>query len=282
MWWQSLCDLVAYRDLLLNLVYRELKVRYKGSLLGFLWSFVHPLVMFLVYYLVFSMLTDRFNMPHYELFLLSGLFPWIYFQSSIARATPSIRAHGMLLRQVYFPRVVLPISVVLSEAVHFCAALGVLLLLSLFIMKRMTPGIVLLPVVFIPHLLIALGFGLVFATLNVYFRDTEQIVNLLLTIWFFASPVFYSIDTAITKIPELTGSLGEKLGRLGEMLGNVLSLLYFANPMIYVLKSYNAFFYRVAYPSPVDIGVSYLAAVLVLLFGWWIFIRYQDTFAEEL
>lgn len=282
---RSLKDLYTYRDLLRNLVLREVRVRYKGSVLGFLWSFVTPLTMFLVYYLVFSMLTKRFDMSaaDYALFLLSGLLAWMFFQSSVAKATPSIRANGMLVRMVYFPRAVLPISTVLGELVFFLSALAVLFVVSILINHRFPVGIVALPVVLPAHLLLALGFGLIFATLSVFYRDTEQVVNLLLSIGIFASPVFYATDKVAKKAPALAGMLGHILGpRAGATAADALVHLYFWNPVIYVLQCYRAMFQEGALPSRGDVLISYAAGLAVFAIGFGIFIRYQGHFAEEL
>lgn len=280
---KSIRDIFTYRDLLRNLVLREIQVRYKGSALGFLWSFVTPLSIFFVYYFVFSMLTKQFKIPNYAVFLLSGLLAWMFFQSAVAKATPSIRANGMLVRMVYFPRAVLPISTILGELVFFLSALVVLFIVSLATNHRFPVGIVTLPVILPAHLLLALGFGMFFATLSVFYRDTEQVVNLLLTLWFFASPVFYSAQTVIDKTPDLVAKFSQVFGpHGGQVAAEIFIRLYFLNPLIYVLRSYNAIFHEGGFPDAGDVWKSYVAGILIFAVGLWTFLRYEGRFAEEL
>ncbi|MFN4182746.1 MAG: ABC transporter permease, partial [bacterium] len=138
----ALRELWASSDLIGFLVWRDLKVRYKGTVLGFFWSFLTPLLIFLLYFFIFSLLTDRFGMERYDVYLLSGLWAWIFFQRTVAHITPIFRQNGHFLRMVYFPRLILPLTVVLGESIHFCAGLFILFLFVFARVGHFPPGIV--------------------------------------------------------------------------------------------------------------------------------------------
>ncbi|MHA2621136.1 MAG: ABC transporter permease [bacterium JZ-2024 1] len=267
-------EIFRYHELLWALVLRELKSRYRGSWLGFLWAFLSPLAMFFVYYVLFSLLTDRFGMPRYDLFILSGYFPWLFFQQSVAHSTPIFRQNGVMLRMVYFPRAILPMAVTLGTFVHFLFALVLLFAFTMFRNGDFSPALLLTPLLFVPHFLIALGVSLIFSVIAVYFRDTEHLVNILLTIWFFGSPVLYSADSVLDKLPALAGEAGWVPSR-------VLAFLFFANPLLYILRSYQRIFYEFRAPLIPDFLVAFVTGTLLCYIGLRLLFRYQPYFSEE-
>ncbi|MHA2609596.1 MAG: ABC transporter permease [bacterium JZ-2024 1] len=271
----SLKELWASSDLIGFLVWRDLKVRYKGTVLGFFWSFLTPLLIFLLYYFIFSLLTDRFGMERYDVYLLSGLWAWIFFQRTVAHITPIFRQNGHFLRMVYFPRLILPLTVVLGESIHFFAGIFILLLFVFVRTGHFPAGILLLPCVFVLHMLFAFSVGLLFATSAVYFRDTENIVNLLLTFWFFASPVFYQVDSVVQKLPELFQGISPSLGSFA------LSL-YLLNPLVPLLQMYQSIFYHFQLPPGNLFALLSFWTILVLLVSLSLFSAHQGKFAEEL
>lgn len=271
---EDLLELAQYRELLWALVIRELKSRYRGSWLGFLWAFLSPLAMFFVYFVLFSLLTDRFGMPRYDLFILSGYFPWLFFQQSVAHSTPIFRQSSAMLRMVYFPRGILPAAVTVGTFVHFLFALALLVAFSIFRHGELSAVLLLSVPLFVPQFLIAFGVSVIFSVIAVYFRDAEHLVNILLTIWFFGSPVLYSANSVQDKLPVLAAQTGELPARL-------LSAVFFANPLLYVLRSYQRVFYELRAPFLVDYLVALAAGLLLCYLGLRVLFKYQPYFAEE-
>jgi len=191
----SLRRLLGYRVLIQTLVVRELKARYRGSVLGFFWSFANPLLLLLVYTFVFSVvLPARFEgVDNYALFLFCGLLPWTWFSSALTEASNSLLANGNLIRKVLFPAEVLPLVAVLANMVHFLLALPILIL-ALVLFVAVPPSLTELlwfPAVVAVQLLLTLALGLMLAALTVHFRDIRDLLANVLTLWFFATPILY-------------------------------------------------------------------------------------------
>ncbi len=157
-----------YRDLTRNLVVRDLKVRYKNSFLGVAWSWINPLLMMIVYTIFFTVLLRNTSLPHYPVFLLSGLLAWNFFSESLSSATGSIVNNAHLIKKVYFPREVLPVSTVLASLVNFLIALPVLFTMTLIFGVRLTPWVLLLPVTILIQVIFTIGLTLILSTLNVF------------------------------------------------------------------------------------------------------------------
>jgi ABC-type polysaccharide/polyol phosphate export permease len=272
---ENLADILRFRELLWALVARELKSRYRGSWLGFLWAFLSPLAMFFVYFVLFSLLTDRLGgMARYDLFILSGYFPWLFFQQSVAHSTPVFRQSGVMLRMVYFPRGLLPSAVTVGTFVHFLFAFTLLFAFAIVRHGGFSPALFLSFLLFIPHFLIAFGVSLIFSVIAVYFRDTEHLVNILLSIWFFGSPVLYPTNSVLHKLPALAEQIGVGATRF-------LGIVFFANPLLYILRSYQRIFYEFQPPLPLDFAVALGAGLLLSYVGLRLLFKYQPYFAEE-
>ena len=173
---RRLRELIAYRHMIRYLVIRDLKVRYKRSVLGFAWSFLTPLLMMLVFTLVFTTLRQR-AVAKYPVFLLSALLPWQWFSNSVMAASSSIVSHAALVRKVYFPREVLPLVAVLSNLVHYLLALIPYGVFMLLFRVPLTPWIVSLPLVMIVQFLFTFGLSLILCTADVFYRDTREILQ---------------------------------------------------------------------------------------------------------
>ena len=193
--------IVQFRGLLATLTARELKARYRGSVLGFFWSLVNPLLLLGVYTLVFGyiFLPDRAGDTHpYSLFLITGLFPWVWVSTSLLEATVSLSANSGLIRKAVFPAELLPMVSVLANGVHFLFALPILGLA--LVAGRLLgfpvggPSAVLLPLVVLVQLPLVAGFSLALAALNVHFKDVRDIVSNLLTLLFFLTPILYPMS----------------------------------------------------------------------------------------
>lgn len=189
----SLRQLVRYRSLIQTLVTRDLKARYRGSVLGFFWSFVNPLLLLTIYNFVFTYLLENRGGPQpYAVFMFTALLPWTWFQSSINEATGSLISGGNLIKKVLFPAEVLPIVVILANMVHFL--FGLPILVGFMAYYHVVPNWAELPwffVVLLVQLIFTTALSLLLAALSVHFRDVKDLVSNLLTFWFFATPIIY-------------------------------------------------------------------------------------------
>jgi len=266
---KHLRELWQYRELIRNLVARDLKVRYKNSILGIAWSWLNPLLMMVVYTIFFTILMRNTGFPHYPVFLLSGLLPWNFFSESVTSATASIVGNAHLIKKVYFPREILPISIVLSSLVNFIIALPVLFVLTLVFGAPPTPWALLLPITILIQVIFTVGLTLILSTLNVFYRDTQLILNVLMLAWFFLTPVFYPIET----VPQSATVLG--------ITFNARLWLYRLNPMASIIASYRDLLYWGA-PTGLDFLLrTAVTALLVLVVGYLLFLRYSPRFGEE-
>jgi len=254
----NLRGLYKYRVLIQNLVSRELKARYRGTVLGFLWSFFNPLLLMIVYTLVFGFIIPardpafQGNPLIYAIFLFCGVLPWTWFSSS------SIESANVLMVQE-----ILPIVVVTSNFVHFVFGLPILFFFVLILIKKLTVYVFFLPLVILVQFVFSLGIALLVSSLTVHFRDIKDILSNLLTFWFFATPIIYPM-TFITI-------------RENRWLEMLLDL----NPMTHIMQGYqNCVFYGEMIRWK-RLGVTFLFALVLFILGYYIFDRLRDSFPEE-
>jgi ABC-type polysaccharide/polyol phosphate export permease len=260
---RNLAQLVRYRGLIQSLVARELKARYRGSVLGFFWSFFNPLLLLSIYTFVFTVVMPGLHPKEIEpfaLFMFCGILPWTWFSSALIEASGSLIAGGNLIKKVLFPAEVLPIVNVLANMVHFFFGLPILIVFLVY--YRHPPDVsdlVWFPVTVLVQLVFTTALGLMLAALTVHFRDLRDILSNLLTLWFFATPIIYSIQSA----PGLSK--------------RVLDV----NPMTHIIVSYQEILF---YPGQIGhwkwllaLGV---ASIGLFLGGYWVFDRLRDSFAE--
>src|SRR5579872_1058341 len=194
---KNLADLLRYRGLISSLVSRELKARYRGSVLGFVWSFVNPLLLLLIYSFVFTTVlpNETKGIQPYALFMFCGILPWTWFSSSLTEAAGSLISGGNLIKKVLFPAEVLPIVSVLTNMVHFFLGLPILILFLVIYQKPPDPwDLVWFPVAVVVQLVFTTALALFLSALAVHFRDVRDILANLLTLWFFATPIIYSMS----------------------------------------------------------------------------------------
>lgn len=267
--WNRVRELYRYRELLRNLVVSDLKARYKNSVFGFFWSLLNPLGMMLVFTLVFGLLTPNVTIEKYPLFLLCGLLPWNYFSTSVQGSLYSVVGNGNLIKKVYFPRAVLPVATVTSQLINFLLAL-IVLFVALILFQGNSPWLWLLPFVILIQTVFTVGIALILSTLNVFYRDTAMIMDVVMLAWFFLTPVFYS-----------TGMLPTTVTLLGVTFSPE-RLLYIFNPMASLVNIYRDILYW-GYRTDLDFFIrTAVTAVVVFVFGFWFFYRYADRFGEEL
>lgn len=262
-------ELLRYRELIRNLVVSDLKARYKNSVLGFVWSLLNPLAMMLVFTVVFGVLWPNHQMENYPIFLLSGLLPWNYFSISVTTSLVSVVANGNLVKKVYFPREVLPIAAILSQLVNFLLALLVLFVAILVLGANFSPWLWTLPFVILIQTCFTLGIGFVLSTLHVFYRDTRMVMEVVMLAWFFLTPVFYSVQ----QIPATLTWM--------EIEWDVRRIYYILNPMASLINVYRDLLFT-GYRTDPDFFIrTTLTALIVLVFGYWFFVRYSDRFGEE-
>jgi ABC-type polysaccharide/polyol phosphate export permease len=251
-------ELYRFRALIATLVLRELRARYRSSVLGFLWSFLNPLLLMLVYALVFSVYL-RVPMDNYAVFLFTGLLPWLWFASSLGHAAGVIVGSGPLVRRVLFPAEILPLVSVLSNLANLLLSLPLLLVFLVLAGIRPGPFLAFLPILLGLQLLLTLGLALPLAALNVHLRDVEQILSNGLVLLFFLSPVLYPVST----VPP------------------TMRPLYFLNPVAGLVQSYQNIFFFGREPHWIHLGMVAACAMVAFWGGYWIFDRLRDGLAEE-
>ncbi|MCC7417069.1 MAG: ABC transporter permease [Acidobacteria bacterium] len=259
----NLANLVRYRGLVSSLVARELKARYRGSALGFLWSFINPLLLLSIYSFVFAVVlpgAHTTEVEPYALFMVCGILPWTWFSSALSEASGALIAGGNLIKKVLFPAEILPIVSVLANMVHFFLGLPILIAFLIYYQRWPdAPDLFWFPVAVIVQLIFTAGLGLILAALTVHFRDIRDILSNILTLWFFATPIIYWIREA------------PGLGK------TVLDL----NPMTHIIVSYQEILF---FRGPIGHWKWLLAmggaSALLFLAGFWLFDRLRDSFAE--
>lgn len=258
--WSRLQEAGRYRDLVLNLVSRDLKVRYRESFVGFGWSMLNPLLMTGVFYLVFHVFLGN-PTPMFPVFLLCGILPWNWCSAAVSTGVGSVVSNAHLIKKVYFPRELLPVSIVASNMVHFLLALPVLLLMMAIFGAPFTGWIALVPLLMAIQMAFLCGVALFLSCLNVFFRDTRPIMDVLLQLWFFLTPVFYRIE---------------------DVAGGWASALYLLNPMASIVTAYRAVLYDGRAPDASLLAVSTTVSLAVLVAGYAFFARSSHLFGEEL
>ena len=264
----NLAALVRYRGLIQTLVTRDLKARYRGSVLGFFWSFINPLLLLLIYSFVFTTVLPGIHpaeMEPYALFMFCGILPWTWFSSSLSESANVLIGHGNLIKKVLFPAEILPIVTVLSNMVHFFLGLPILVGFLIYYWRPITLGeIAWFPVVVLIQALFTTGMALILSALTVHFRDIKDLLSNLLTFWFFATPIIYPMTQAVNQGPDFAK--------------NVLNL----NPFTHLAISYQEILF---YPGPFGHWRWLLAlgaaSVVLFLIGYFLFDRLRDSFAEE-
>lgn len=253
-------ELYDYRQMIFSLVKKELRGRYKGSVLGFLWTFINPLLQLLVYTLVFSVIM-RTGIERFYLYLFIGLVPWLFFSGSMTGGAACIVNQKDMVKKIYFPREVMPIAYVTSGFVNMLFCFIVVFAVIIISGVGIRPLLLLyLPVVMAVEFIMALGGAMLTSAFTVYFRDLEYILGILLQAWMYFTPVVYSI----------------------EMVPEWLLPVFRLNPMTPVINVYRDVLYYQQVPQLSTLLEGLILGVLVLVVGSILFNKLQKGFAEEL
>lgn len=249
-----------FRDMIIELTHRELRGKYKGSVLGFLWTYINPLMQIMVYAFVFSQIF-RSGIEKFHLYLIVSMFPFNFFSGGVLQGLGSIRYQGDLVKKVYFPRQILPIVSLTVNFVNLLISFGIIY--SILLISgwgiNLRIQLWLIPVLVIEYIF-SLGLALLLAAVEVYFRDIEHIVSVIMMIWMYVTPLFYSIEI----IPE-----------------KFIKFFYF-NPMLYIISMYQQILYYKVAPEFSFMGIGALFAVGILVIGSLVFKVLEKRFAEEL
>jgi ABC-type polysaccharide/polyol phosphate export permease len=257
----QLGELLRYRELLRNLVVRDLKLRYRNSVLGFFWSLVNPLLMMVVLTIVFAVLLRNRSIPNFPVFVLIGILVWNLHTSCLVGATGSVVAAAPLVNKIYFPRIMLPASVVLANLVNFLLSLVAYTAVAIFFSIQFSGSLLLFPLILLAQLLFSLGLAFLVSVLNVYYRDTQIILETVLLGWFFLTPVFY---------------------RMEDLFPDYARLVYIVNPMASLVEAYRAVLYAGGMPDLYFFGRTFATCLVVAAVGLIVFQRFAPRLSEEL
>jgi ABC-2 type transport system permease protein len=257
--WEQIKEIYLYREMLRNLVSKEIRARYKASVLGFLWTFINPLLTLAVYSFVFSVVMKS-GIHNYSMFLFVALLPWNYIAMSVTQGTTSLVGNVSLVKKIYFPRAILPLSLVFANMINYLLGLIILMPALALFHIRFTITLVAFPAVLLVETLLVASLTLLVAVGTVYFRDLEHIIGIFIMLWFFLTPIVYSIDT----IP-----------------ANLRNLFNF-NPATAIIEAYRAIFFYGKWPDWAGLGWLALALVFLLFICGSLFVHLQRNVAEEI
>lgn len=252
-------SLYEYRELLKTSISKDIRGKYKNSILGIIWSFLNPLLQIAVYAIVFPLIMKS-DLPNYTVFLCCGLIPWNFFSSAISRTSFTMIENGNIIKKVFFPRQILPISVVTSEAVNFIISTIIILAFVLIYGMGITQFLIFYPLVLLVQYLLLIGISFIVSSVTVFFRDLQHFIGIALQLLFYATPIVYASNT----IPE-----------------NFQWILKF-NPMTYVINGYRDIFYYQQAPDFVSLLIVLGISIILCVVGYMIFNKLQRRFAEEI
>ncbi len=251
-------EIYKYKEFLKTNVKKDIRGKYKGSFLGVLWSFINPLLSVIVYAIVFRYIM-RFSIDNYLIYLISGIIPWTFFTSAINSGMNSILFNADIIKKVYFPRIILPISGVTSCLVNFLISCIIIVIFAFFSEVGISINLVWLFLIVIIQYFFTLGIVFILSAVEIYVRDIEHIVNFLISMLFYVTPILYTNDYVPQKF----------------------AFILKINPLSYIIDAYHSIFYYKQVPNFVDLGIIGLISFVVLFFGYLVFDKLQKGFAEE-
>lgn len=257
---KTIKELYVYREMIFSLVRRDLRGRYKGSVLGFAWTFLNPLFQLGVYTMVFSLIM-RSDIKDFYLFLFVALVPWIFFSTSVSGGASCIRGQSDMVKKIYFPREVLPIAFVTSQFVNMILSLLVVFSVLIVSGKGISlPAMLSLPIVMLVEYLLAISAAMLISSITVYLRDIEYLLGIVVMAWQFLTPVMYNVD----QVPE------------------GLRPIFYLNPMTPVIIAFRDILYYKKVPEMRTLIQAIVMGLIVLFVGCLIFSKLKRHFAEEM
>ncbi len=253
-------EIYDYRELLKTNVKKDIRGRYKASVLGVLWSFINPLLQVLVYAIVFPYLMKG-AADHYVVYLVTGIIPWTFFQTVVNQSTTCIKSNSGIIKKVYFPRIILPLSAFFSGLINFFISCVIIVFFCLIFGMGISWHLVFVPLIAVTEGLFGLALGTIFGAIDAYIQDTEYIVNFILMMAMYGAPIIYEI----TIFPE------------SSRIGSLIQL----NPMTKIMNAYRDVFMNHQIPNLRAIGIVFLGSFILFLIAVAIFNRLQKGFAEQ-
>jgi len=268
--WGEMSNLFKHKDLLIRLAWKEIRVRYKEPILGFLWALLVPLLLTLIFMFIFTKIV-RVPIKGYPffLFLATGLFPWNFFSLSVSSCVMSILEGGSLIKKIYFPREVIPLSIVFANALNFGLTLVVAIVFVVVLGVKISLWILLLPLAFMLQIILTSGLVLLISSLQVAYRDVKFIVEIMLPFWFYLTPIFYPLNLVAEISPGLFS-------------------IYALNPMVGLVSFYRVALLGDVYLASVSsvinlfgiIFYSFISSLLLLFIGYRQFKKREPIFAD--
>ena len=252
-------EMYNYRELLKTNIKKEIRGKYKGSWLGVLWTFLNPLLMLAVYAFVFPYIL-RVNVDNYTIFMIVALIPWNFFTTAIQSGTGSVVANGNILKKVYFPREIIPISITTSQLVNFLITCIIMAVFIIFSGVGFSAHVLLFPLLVLIQYILILGLTFILSALTVFVRDIDHFVSVILMLGFYATPIVYQ----------------------GEMLPKKFQIFLKLNPMAQLVEAYRSILYYHRMPDMTMLIIWGLGSVAILVIGYLIFKKLEKSFVEEL
>ncbi len=256
---EAIKNIYKYRELLKTNVKKEIRGKYKNSILGVLWSFLNPLLQIIVYAFVFQVILKN-PKEHYVVFLCAGLIPWNFFATSLSRGAFTFIENGNIIKKVYFPREIMPISVVTSEAINFVISTIIILGFAIGEGLGISGYIIFYPLILIIQYIFTLSVTFMVSSITVYVRDLQHLIGVALQLLFYATPIVFASDV----IPDGMKWIVE------------------INPMAYIINGYRDIFYNQVMPDFILLGAMFLISIALCVISYIIFHKLQKGFAEEL
>ncbi|MFX3632174.1 MAG: ABC transporter permease [Candidatus Pristimantibacillus sp.] len=256
---KKLKEIYNYRQMLESLVLTDLRTRYKGSFLGFFWTLLNPLLMLLVYSIVFKYVV-RIEMENYTAYLFIGLISWFLFSQAVTSAAGVVVRNAGLVKKIYFPKEILPLSVVIGGAINYLFSL--IILLPILFINKISIGwpLITIPLILIVHIIFTLALTLLISGFNVYFRDLEHIMGVIVMAWFYLTPIVFT----------------------SSMIPQEIAFIFDYNPLKVIIDSFhNVFFYN-QYPDFVGLSIVAVFSIVLLSFSFYVFGKLSRNFAEEI
>lgn len=257
---KNLREIYEYRDMIFSLARRELRGKYKKSVLGFLWAFLGPMFQIIIYSIVFTVVYHN-GLPNYYIFLMTGMLPWTFFADSISAGTGAIVANSEMVKKIYFPREALVLSEVYAKMINMLLSFLVMAAFLAISGVGFSYHLILLPLIILSELLMAVGIAFFVSAVTVYLRDLEYIINIVLMAWIWGTPVMYAMDSVKQPV----------FHRLLEL-----------NPMSNVIEAYHSVLYYHRFPTVLNVVVPTVEGIVFLIIGYTVFEKLKKHFVEEL
>lgn len=254
-----LINLYKYRELLRTSVKKEIRGKYKGAWLGVLWSYLNPILMLIVYSFVFTKIM-KIDIENYSMFLFTAFIPWTFFTTSISQGSLSTVSNGNLMKKVYFPREIIPISSVTANAINFMISTIIVLAALLVTNIGLSYNLLFFPLILLIQYILTLGITFITSSLIVYARDLEHIISVFLMALFYATPIVYSLD----------------------MIPKEYSFLFKLNPMASIIQGYRDILFYKKSPDLKSLIVVALISIIIFIIGHFVFKKLEKNFVEEL